>query len=425
MFGVIHTNCWRKCAKIEKRIVDEGDALVDKLKRTETNRKQHLSETWFWKYVIDNKFVSTVIIFLLLFITIYVFLQISHIFSWVGQILSIIGPPIVFAMIFYYLLKPIVDQLERRGMSRKLAIWLVFLGILFILALLITFLIPGIREQFTTLIVEFPSYWNSALAQLEEFFYTDWITQLYQEAQATNLIERVTQQLTNVFSVTIDSLGSFFGSLTRVVVTIFTMPFVLYYFLADSNRFKQGIINITPTRARPTLNKFMFQASDQIGAYVRGELLVAVAVSIMFYIGYRIIHLDYALLLAIAAGVLNLIPYLGSILASVPAMIIGAFISPWKFIQVLLVLAVEQLIEGRVVSPQILGNRLDLHPLVILFILLIAGSLFGFMGLILAVPGFGILRVLWNLFFEWLRNSYDYYDEIVVEEVVKEERVEE
>lgn len=133
----------------------------------------------------------------------------------------------------------------------------------------------------------------------------------------------------------------------------------------------------------------------------------------LFYVGYRIIDLDYALLLSISAGLLNLIPYLGSILSAVPALIIGAFVSPWKVLQVILVLSVEQLIEGRVVSPQILGSKLDLHPLVILFILLIAGSLFGFMGLILAVPGFGVLRVIWNLFFEWLRESYDYYDEVV------------
>ena len=397
---------------------------MDNLKNAKREGKKHLSETWLWKYVIDNKFVSSLIILLLVFLTIYMFLKISHVFNWVGQILSIVGPPVVFAMIFYYLFKPIVDNLEKRGMSRRLAIWLVFLGVILVVGLFVTFLIPGIREQINTLIVEFPSYWSSVLAQLEELLYTDWLTQIYQEIQETNLIERATAQLTNIFSVTIDSLGTFFGSMARIVVTIFTMPFVLYYFLADSNRFKQGIITITPTRARPIINKFMTQASFQIGAYVRGELMVAISVATMFYVGYRIIDLDYALLLSISAGLLNLIPYLGSILSAVPALIIGAFVSPWKFLQVILVLSVEQLIEGRVVSPQILGSKLDLHPLVILFILLIAGSLFGFMGLILAVPGFGVLRVIWNLFFEWLRDNYDYYDELTEENLGSQETLE-
>ena len=386
---------------------------MDNLQKRKMREKKQLSETWFWKYVIDNKFVSSLVILFLLFLTIYMFLKISHVFDWVGQVLSIIGPPVVFAMLFYYLFKPIVDGLEKKGLTRKWAIWLVFLGLLLVIGLFVTFLIPGIREQINTLIEEFPVYWNSALLQLEKLVDADWLTQIYQEIQQTNLIERATAQLTNLFSVTIDSLGTFFGSMAKVVVTLFTMPFVLYYFLADSTRFKQGIINITPTKARPIVNKFMAQAGFQIGAYVRGELMVAISVAALFYVGYRIIDLDYALLLSISAGLLNLIPYLGSILSAVPALIIGAFVSPWKVLQVILVLSVEQLIEGRVVSPQILGSKLDLHPLVILFILLIAGSLFGFMGLILAVPGFGVLRVIWNLFFEWLRENYDYYDEVV------------
>src|SRR5699024_12291517 len=91
--------------------------------------------------------------------------------------------------------------------------------------------------------------------------------------------------------------------------------------------------------------------------------------------------------------------------------IIWAFISPVQLVKVIIVIVIEQTLEGRVISPQILGNKLEIHPLVILFILLVAGSLFGFIGLILAVPGFGILRVIWNLFFDWLKKNYDYYEE--------------
>ena len=98
-------------------------------------------------------------------------------------------------------------------------------------------------------------------------------------------------------------------------------------------------------------------------------------------------------------------------MASIPALILGAFVSPLQLVKVIIVIIIEQTLEGRVISPQILGNKLEIHPLVILFILLVAGSLFGFMGLILAVPGFGILRVIWNLFFDWLKESYDFYEE--------------
>src|SRR5699024_11270730 len=98
------------------------------------------------------------------------------------------------------------------------------------------------------------------------------------------------------------------------------------------------------------------------------------------------------------AGVLNLVPYLGSIMASVPALIIGAFVSPLQLFKVIVVIAIEQTLEGRVISPQILGNKLEIHPFGILFILLVAGSLFGFMGLILAVPAL-VFYVSFGIYF--------------------------
>jgi len=382
-----------------------------KEEKKKNHKNKPLTTTWFWKYVVDNKFVSVLIIMLLLFLTIFIFTQISHLLAPVGTVLEIVGPPMVLALLFYYLLVPLVRYLESKGMHRKLAIGLVFFGIILVIALAVTFIIPGLEEQINALIADFPRIWNSVLAQLEQFVQNDWLTQLYEEFQMGNLIERVSSQLSNIFSVTLDSLGNVIGTITSITITLVTMPFVLYYFLVDSGRFKRSILKVTPTRWRPFMQKFMYQAGNQVGSYVRGQLLVALAVAIIFYMGYRIINLEYALILSILAGILNLIPYLGSVLASLPALIIGAFVSPWQLVQVIIVIAVEQTIEGRIVSPQILGNRLDIHPLVVLFILLVAGSLFGFMGLILAVPGYGVLRVLWNLFFEWLKENYDYYDE--------------
>lgn len=375
------------------------------------SRKAPITDTWFWKYVVDNKFVSILIISLILFLTIFVFTKIAHIFEPLGLAFDIIAPPVVFAVLLYYLLNPIVEWLVSKRLGRKLSILLVFLGILLIITLSILFLIPGIQKQLNELIIAFPRITETVLRQVEELLYTDWLTQLYQEIQATNLIERLTEQITNLFSVTLDSLGSIIGVITRVTITVVTLPFVLYYMLADKDRFKRGLFKVTPTRVRPILNEFIIRASKQVGSYVRGQLLVALFVGIIFYFGYRIIDLEYALILSIAGGVLNLVPYLGSIIASGAALIIGAFVSPLKFIQVLIVIVVEQTIEGRVLSPLILGNELDIHPLAILFLLLISGSVFGFMGLVLAIPGFAVLKVVWDLFFEWLQRNTELYDE--------------
>lgn len=369
----------------------------------------NIKNTVFGRDILNNKLVTGLLIALLLFTTVFAFTKISYLFTPLVQIFSIIGSPILFAILFYYLFTPLVTYLEDKGLSRKMAVWLVFLGVFILLALAITFIIPGIGDQFRELVDNFPRIWANVLHQIEQLLYDEWLTEAYQTIQETQILTRISEQLTNVFSVTIGSITSAIGIVTRISVTLFTMPFILYYLLIDGEQLKKMIMKYTPNRARPVMEKFIFQASDQVGSYVRGELLVAISVMIMFYIGYRIIGLEYALVLSISAGFLNLIPYLGSILSAVPAMIIGAFVSPFKLLQVILVLMIEQFIEGRFISPQILGNSLNIHPILILFILLVSGSLFGFVGLVFGVPGFAVVRVLWQLFFDWFSENFDYY----------------
>lgn len=370
---------------------------------------KNIKNTVFGRDILNNKLVTGLLIALLLFTTVFAFTKISYLFTPFVQIFSIIGSPILFAILFYYLFIPLVTYLEDKGLSRKMAVWLVFLGVFILLALAITFIIPGIGDQFRELVDNFPRIWANVLHQIEQLLYDEWLTEAYQTIQETQILTRISEQLTNVFSVTIGSITSAIGIVTRISVTLFTMPFILYYLLIDGEQLKKMIMKYTPNRARPVMEKFIFQASDQVGSYVRGELLVAISVMIMFYIGYRIIGLEYALVLSISAGFLNLIPYLGSILSAVPAMIIGAFVSPFKLLQVILVLMIEQFIEGRFISPQILGNSLNIHPILILFILLVSGSLFGFVGLVFGVPGFAVVRVLWQLFFDWFSENFDYY----------------
>lgn len=381
--------------------------------KQEENKEQRklIEKTWFWKYILDNKFVSILLIILLTFLTIFAFTKIAHLFTPLELIFSIVGPPVIFGILLYYLLEPMVNYIERKGLSHKLSVFIVFIVIILVIVLSVAFIIPGVQNQFNQLIEEFPKIWNSVVSQIEALLYNEGFTEIYREFQATDIMSRVTDQMSNIFTATIDSIGNVAGIITRVVITIATIPFVLYYLLVDGQHFKKSILEVVPTRARPVMVRFLQESSNQVGSYVRGELLVAISVAIMFYIGYLIIGLDYALILSITAGLLNLIPYLGSIMASIPALILGAFVSPLQLVKVIIVIIIEQTLEGRVISPQILGNKLEIHPLVILFILLVAGSLFGFMGLILAVPGFGILRVIWNLFFDWLKENYDFYEE--------------
>lgn len=367
----------------------------------------------FWVRFLDNQWLVTLISIFIVVLMLYLLTKMSFLFEPLGIALNIIAPPFILAFLFYYLLEPIVRWLTRHKIPRKVAIFMVFVIIILLIVWAFNYLIPLIQKQVQTFVRNVPVYVETILHQLENYLQVDVLSEALESLQSTNLFSRLADSLSNVFSVTLDSIGNFISGLTTAVITLLTAPFVLYYLLADGTEFKQSFMKVVPTKMRPAVDYFLHEADVQVGSYVRGQLLVALSVAILFYIGYSLINLDYALLLAVAAGILNMIPYLGSIASAVPAMIIGAFISPTKFLQVVLVLIVEQTIEGRLMSPLILGNTMEIHPLVILFILLIAGGIFGIVGVLLAVPGYAIIRILVMMLFRWVQKHTSWYDEKV------------
>ena len=138
---------------------------------------------------------------------------------------------------------------------------------------------------------------------------------------------------------------------------------------------------------------------------------MAFAVAIMFMIGFAVIGLEYAVTLGIIAGFLNLIPYLGSFLAMIPAIFLAIVAGPFMIIKVLIVFAVEQTIEGRLISPLVLGNQLSIHPVTILLVLLTSGKLFGIIGVILGIPVYAAAKVVITHVFEWYTTISSLYEE--------------
>ena len=166
------------------------------------------------------------------------------------------------------------------------------------------------------------------------------------------------------------------------------------------------MVKFLPPQARPSFLETIGEINNQISNYIRGQLSVAFAVMVMFAIGYTIIGLPYGWLIAIVAGVLNLIPFLGSFLAMVPAIVVGLFVSPMMLVSVLVVFMIEQTLEGRLITPKLLGNSLQIHPVTVLVILLSAGNIFGLVGVIFGIPGYAIMKVLlYRLYKWWQENS--------------------
>lgn len=368
--------------------------------------------TWFWKWVLNNKVVSILLISLLIFLNLFAFSKVAYMFSPIKDFLSIIGLPVILAGVLYYLVNPLVDWMERRKIPRLLGITWIFIVIGALIVWGITTLIPIIQEQTISIIKNWPIYWDNIVSQIDSWLRSDVLSEFQTQLNDfySNLLSNVSEQADGVLDSTFASIGSVVGAVTNIVIAVITMPFILFYLLKDGKSLPYHVMKMIPSKMRASTYHLLSEINIQISQYVRGQLVVALFVGLMFWIGFAIIGLEYAVTLGVLAGFLNLIPYLGSFLATVPAIVIALVDSPSMLIKVLIVFAIEQTIEGRVIQPQILGSNLEIHPLTIIIVLLSAGKIFGIPGVILGIPGYAVLKVIVVHIFRWYKAYTGLYD---------------
>jgi len=380
--------------------------------------KKRLS--WFWKWFLNNQFVTALLIILLILLILNAFTKVSYLFEPVAQFVGVVGLPIVLAGVFYYLMNPAVDYLEKKGLKRIYSIFLLFLLVIGLITWGVVVIVPKIREQTASFIDNFPNYLDVIDQKANEIL-NDPIFGTFKD-QFDSYGDKITTWLTdfirNVSSSTISSLGKIVGAVASTLVAIFTMPFILFYLLKDGRNLAPYFVKFLPNKIRKPTLKVLKEMNEQVSSYIRGQLTVAFAVAIMFIIGFSIIGLDYSVTLGVVAGFLNLIPYLGSFLAMVPAIFLGIVAGPVMLVKVLVVFVIEQTIEGRLISPLVLGNELSVHPVTILLVLLTSGKLFGVVGVILGIPVYAAAKVLITHLFEWYKDVSQYYHE---EEKAEEE----
>ena len=368
--------------------------------------------SWFWKLFLNSKTVTGLVILILVLIAIFLFNKVSYLFTPIIQFIGIIGAPLVFAGILYYLLEPVVNWTEKKGLSRVWSISLIFVAIIALIVWGVVILIPMLQEQIISFSNNWPGYWRTIQNKGSD------ILQHPLLAQYADQIEKVSKNLFDSFGSmvkdfsknTVSGIGSLIGVMTTVFLTIATGPIILFYLLKDGKELSQYIEKFLPSKSKKPIMNVLTDINEKVSSYIRGQLFVAFVVAILFIIGFKIVGLEYGVTLGILAGFLNLIPYLGSFLAMSPAIILAIVAGPMMIVNVLIVFSVEQFIEGRFVSPLILGNQLEIHPVTIIFVLLTSGKLFGVAGVILGVPGYAALKVIATHIFDWYVERSNLYD---------------
>jgi predicted PurR-regulated permease PerM len=307
------------------------------------------------------------------------------------QLLAVLGPVLI-AITISYILNPLVLWLEQRRLSRTgavLLIFLVFFGLAFIF--LARFL-PSFADEANNLVRRLPQYVQQGQGLLTKF---------YTAADRLNLPLSITQALEKSLDTLESGMLAGLGRIPEVTVNVarglfsFFLVLVLsFYILRDFDLVKDSLYYIIPRKSQPRARKILQEVDSSLGRYIRGQLILALAVGVLTYLSLLLLGVEFSLLWGIFAGFTNTIPYFGPIIGAVPAVLMALLTSPTMAIKTVFVFVIIQQVESNFISPYVLGKTLDLHPLVVLLALLAGGQFFGFWGLIAAVPAAAVARII-------------------------------
>ena len=367
----------------------------------------------FKKFILNNRFVIFLTVLLLIGLNILVFNKVSFIFTPIVVLIQTVVLPIILSAIIYYLLVPIVDFFERKGVRRIYSIIVLYLIIIGVLTILIVLVIPLLRDQIMRLIVSFPNLVIDIERMLEQVIGSQFLNQVQQtfDFNISDLASQVSNGATTILNSTFAGIGNIIGSVSKTVMAIITVPFILFYLLKDGKKLPGYILKFLPISMRSHTFTVLQEVNKQISSYIRGQIVVSFCIGVLMFIGFVIIGLDYAPVLAVIASFTSVVPYLGPAIAITPALIIAVVTSPYMLLKLIIVWTIVQLIEGKFISPQIMGRNLHIHPITIIFIIIIAGNLFGVVGILLAVPGYAVLKVITTHLFEYFKIRSQLYED--------------
>ncbi len=351
-------------------------------------------------------------------------LAITAVIVYLIWLLAPVLMPFAIAAMLAYLGDPLADRLERMGLNRMWAATIVFVVLLVALIGVLLLLIPLIARQVENLISNLPRYgdWAQHVAW-------PWLqAQLHLDPHmfdSDRLVAAIKEHIGSIGGVATMVLGKVSRSgvgIAMWLTNLVLIPVVAFYLLRDWDRLMATIDGMLPRSVQPIIAHLAREADNILGAFVRGQLLVMLALGVFYATGLGLTGLSVGLLIGIVAGLLSFVPYLGFIIGFVAA-IIAALVQFGDWTHVLLVcavFAVGQLLEGYVLVPKLVGDKIGLHPVAVIFAVLAGGYLFGFLGVLLALPAASVILVLLRYLVERYRMSELYNEGRLDDPVIAE-----
>ena len=353
--------------------------------------------------MVNKVWFRTGIALLILFLLIKLFMEVHSLFIPVIIIIQSILLPFLLSGFLFYVTLPLQKFMEKYRMPRWGSITVIFAILIAAIGVVIGIVGPLVASQIENLIHHLPRLQKEA--QLLINFALDQMDKLPNDV--TERINNIVKSISDTFS---SVLTNSLGIISKFVSTLFLLimvPFFLIYMLKDHEKFIPAVAQVFKGERKVFVVDLLTDLNRTLQSYIQGQVLVSVILGGLLYAGYSIVGLDYTLLLVLFAIVTNMIPFLGPWMAFAPAAVIAIIQSPTTFVWVCVITLFAQQLESNVITPNIMGKSLNIHPLTIIVVILAAGNLGGFVLILVAVPLYAVLKTI-------VRHVYKYRQQIML-----------
>ena len=326
--------------------------------------------------------VVILFVFLLVFLVGKLFPFYKTLFSFLWHLFA----PFIIAIFIAYLLHPFVMKLHHYNLQKPLAIMLIYLLFFGGVAYLLYLGYPRVVHQIRDLNEQLPqliSMYENTIFKIYES--TSFLPEAFHD-KLDEFILRIENGLENI----LETLVGYIENLLDIIIIITVIPVLVFYFLKDYTKIKSFMKQLVPSKYTEQVSQIYYAIDESLGNYIRGQLIVSLFITLATWFIYSILNIDYALILAIIIGLTNIIPYFGPIIGTVPAVLITLSYSGKLVLFVIITTLVIQIIESNFLSPLIVGKSTKIHPITIIFVLLLGAKISGIIGMILAVPTYMI-----------------------------------
>ena len=305
--------------------------------------------------------------------------------------------PFIAGMAVAYLLDPLADRLERLGLPRGAAAGFIVAGFLVAFFSTLVLLIPVLSSQISDLIARLPGY-----AEMAQNAIAPYVAELKhrlargQVQRLDTVFEKIAPDVMDWAGTVVSRLVSGGAAVLSLLGLVIVTPVVAFYLLRDWDKLVARLDQILPRRGADSIRGIMREIDDRLSGFVRGQVLVCLMLGTWYALGLALVGLDFGLLLGMSAGMLSVIPYLGNFVGLGAGLALAfAQFDGWREpLMVAAVFASGQILEGYVLQPRIVGNRVGLHPVWLMFAVIAGGALLGITGALLAVPAAAVIGVL-------------------------------